>query len=638
MDKKKREDRAQKLRARKFTSETVIKCTLRSVIADPNNKAAIVDEIANRVTVLSKRTVLASNALNLILKKTFNDVSDSDLPLVRIPDIDPTFMRQLMLGTDGAHKKIQEVQDVLSESAIGRLLDSLERHPGDRNTFSHAATKYVTNFNNHYKVRLSSWIKRFTYSETVEEVTNNIEKKHGIASKDILRWLLFKLHGWPSVVITACKASGKDVEELLPEWLNDSITLQRSILGTTSTINREWLDTKENIPRMVRYLVFINRFVEHHEKEPKLTNIAPLCKVRGHFMTIDTNVLMGILSAVGLVKSQEITLTNKEIWDPVIRTDHLRSEAQGCSFTGTVDTDGVVACIHFKRPKNHLDAARKLGPSSGLLTLQKEAKRRPRDVVVVSNDPGRTNIAFHAWEKEDGTYGSMALSRKAYYAESGVFYARSQSDKWQKSSGLKEGALKELSENSPKKPSLQAFETYLSVLFRHWDSLWGEFLKRRWTDQRLRLYGGKKRCFACFCNRLNAAVGQDKEVIMAYGAAKFAPGGKGEMSVPTARAYKEFSQRFKVALVDEFRSSRVFWKDKETILQYVNYKGTGKRVRGLLWCGSTIRNVSKFFVNRDLNAAINILHCFTMAKRPAILTRSSDKKALKEVVGRFIRK
>ena len=123
----------------------------------------------------------------------------------------------------------------------------------------------------------------------------------------------------------------------------------------------------------------------------------------------------------------------------------------------------------------------------------------------------------------------------------------------------------------------------------------------------MRLYGGKKRVMANFLNKLE---GKDKtvETVLAYGASKFAPGGKGEVSVPTSRAYKECSYRFKTIPVDEFRTSKIYYKD-DTILEPVGKKsaeGKTVTVRGLFWCCSTKYNE---FVNRDLNGAINIRRC-----------------------------
>jgi len=58
-------------------------------------------------------------------------------------------------------------------------------------------------------------------------------------------------------------------------------------------------------------------------------------------------------------------------------------------------------------------------------------------------------------------------------------------------------------------------------------------------------------------------------------------------------------------------------------------------VRGLLWCRSTIIEKSKY-VNRDLNAAINILHCATLPTRPLALQMSPGLKKIHQRLGRII--
>ena len=139
------------------------------------------------------------------------------------------------------------------------------------------------------------------------------------------------------------------------------------------------------------------------------------------------------------------------------------------------------------------------------------------------------------------------------------------------------------------------------------------------------------------CCRRYSLTGR-KKIVIAYSYAKFAPGGKeGELCVPTTGAFKAFTDRFKgrVAAIDEFRTS------KECI-----QKKKGCTVRGLLWCSSTMEN-SKLFVNRDLNAAINIHNCFTMyPTRPGILARpkkyckrenkTKENYAVSGIVGPFI--
>ena len=110
-----------------------------------------------------------------------------------------------------------------------------------------------------------------------------------------------------------------------------------------------------------------------------------------------------------------------------------------------------------------------------------------------------------------------------------------------------------------------------------------------------------------------------KRVVIAYGAAKFAPGGKGEISVPTDRAYKECKNKFLTIPVDEFRTTNVANED-DSMLRMVKRKDLGKCVRGLLWYDSP--RCSKF-LDRDLNAALNIRRCVTSPVRPLALVRSN---------------
>ena len=128
-----------------------------------------------------------------------------------------------------------------------------------------------------------------------------------------------------------------------------------------------------------------------------------------------------------------------------------------------------------------------------------------------------------------------------------------------------------------------------------------------------------------------------KTTVVGFGSAKFAPGGKGEVSVPTNRSYKECCYRFATAPVDEFRTSKIYYKDKSTVLQSVKRRDTNKGVRGLLWCCSTIKKENKF-ISRDLNAAINILHCLVFPKRPMMLCRSKKNKKLESKIGHTIKR
>lgn len=65
--------------------------------------------------------------------------------------------------------------------------------------------------------------------------------------------------------------------------------------------------------------------------------------------------------------------------------------------------------------------------------------------------------------------------------------------------------------------------------------------------------------FAAFLSRVaREAVGAASKLLaVVYGAANFAPGGRGERAMPTSRAFKECVQPYKTVLVDEFKTAVV---------------------------------------------------------------------------------
>ena len=150
------------------------------------------------------------------------------------------------------------------------------------------------------------------------------------------------------------------------------------------------------------------------------------------------------------------------------------------------------------------------------------------------------------------------------------------------------------------------------------ESLWAEYTKPRWSRQRFRLYGGKKRVFAKFFNEIKN-IDTSRQVKLAYGSAKFNPTGKGEVAVPTTQMFKECSYRFPIVLVDEYLTTKIHC-ETNTVLQKVQVKGESSCLRGLLWSQPTCK-----FVSRDKNAALNILRCGLLKRRPSALSRTRSK-------------
>ena len=105
----------------------------------------------------------------------------------------------------------------------------------------------------------------------------------------------------------------------------------------------------------------------------------------------------------------------------------------------------------------------------------------------------------------------------------------------------------------------------------------------------------------------------------------------GEISVPTSTFYREVSSHCTTKLTSEFRTTITYYKDDSILQKVVDKKDHKRSVRGLLWCNSPINNAKGIFrphfVNRDKNAALNILRCAIDSERPLSLTRVPSGRA-----------
>ena len=579
-----RPDRVAKLLEKKTHEETIVKCCLQRAIIDKDNKWGIVEEIEKRVLACSRRTHLATIALNLIVHEALENNT-------AVPQFwDVTFIRQLMLGTQSAHdgKEYQEIADLFARYP-SLLHDVKDRQTGDGNIYTHAAKKLVVNIKNHLTLNTPKILKNVLY-QTLEN------KDQGVLA-------LYAVNGWKR----PAKLKKKDPE--MTQATKDLVERCREVLRLQpgKEMGKKWF--KEEFESMVRFRMFAIRHMASLPK-PRMYTLLPLARIKRHFITLDTMGFWGICKDIGFLDnslySEEFEKMLGDHWRSIFNV--AKTEGKHCKFTGTVDTDGIAINIHYKRPKR-------------VNSTPEELVIDPKKHRILGNDPGRVNIYYMAEELPDGTFRYYILTRAQYYRDSGAFEAIQKSNLW--NLNVKE-EMKILSERSPKVTTLAGFLQYVDAVMATKEAFWEEYLKPRWARQRLRTYGGKKRVFANFFNRVEKDTPKGMVTVVSYGSAKFAPGGKGEISAPVGRAYKECSSRMITKYTDEFRSTRVYYGDGKTILEAVGcYKKYQKvKVRGLLWCESTNSKFNGKLVNRDLNAALNIRRCLT--DRPDSMMRSKN--------------
>lgn len=602
-DKKKRPDRAAKLKARKELKETIVKsCLLKCLVGSLEQKNKIIKEIKNRVKAYSERVHLASLSLSEIVKTKFVDSNNVDNVDVKSL-FDITFIRQLLLGTDGVSKIYDDIVNLWnSDSPLAKHLQisEIKRYTGDRNIYSSGAQIYLTNLKNSLRVPLEQRIK--TFLKCYQSVFN--------LSKDEKVFMLYKIFGWKLP---------KDVDEVKKQWILQCIEKHRSLLGLSDDeqLNKDYLRKSDTIEYILKYYVYLNRFYSLYKL--KTFNIVPICRIKAHYITIDSSVLFGILKDADIISQSTSSTSFQSLamdhWKSILNVVNLKGS--NSEFTKTINTDGICICVHFQKPRI-------------VSTTKNNNIKFTNQDRVVAVDPGRVNIFYGVEQLEKNKIKEHVLTRKQYYNDSGINIANHKIKQWTKT--IKDSLII-LSKVTTKGMSVKKHHIYIETYLNVKDSLWEEYMKPRWSRQRFRLHCGKKRVFARFFNSIDR-FDTTREVKLAYGSAKFNPSGKGELSVPTTRVFKECVYHFSsknIKLVDEFLTTKIHC-ETNTVLEKVNLKGAKDSLRGLLWCNSP--TVSKF-VSRDRNAALNILRCAILPQRPESLERKNERT--KVVIGKYIK-
>ena len=210
--------------------------------------------------------------------------------------------------------------------------------------------------------------------------------------------------------------------------------------------------------------------------------------------------------------------------------------------------------------------------------------------------------------------------------------AKKNAQKWDKKI---EKVLTEMSKTTVKTTSEEKWNTHITTYIKNYEVLWNHYTKTKWNRQRFGVYIKKNKCLDTFF----ASMKQENEPkpFIAYGAAKFGPNGKGELSAPTTFLSKRCSNFYTVGFVDEYNTTKMCnCCGKELQSLYKEKDGKFLTVRGLKWCGSTTNSK---LVNRDKNAALNILLCYLSGdkNRPQSLTRKPLKggKSVKASCGQI---
>ena len=567
---RKRPDVVQRLKDRKGKQERVVKCSLQKVLTEKH----LMPEIQKWVVTTSKITQKGSLVFNKLLLHCLN----RDLNLPDLTD-QTLYLQCFNVGSGRLNKSIPSVKDVWG--SYFKDFPKIEKNKGDTQAYVYSSKQYMTNFKTSlvytFEGRQKHYISKWCKEHSIDK-----EQCHAIRCA-VNRW--------------NCKTEVKDE-------VKDFIMEQQALLGNTEELHLTWLGS--HMENVVRYFYHILTYLEQFEDE-RLFTLAPICSIKSHYLTIDTTVLYEMLKNLKHVNCEREVFIElkKEQFESIF---NLKGLCSG-EFGYMVETDGVSACFHFKVP-------------SKIKTLGNRALKKEQRVIAI--DPGRCNLIYGVEKLEDDKLKTYRLTRASYYTKAGMKKFNKKSAGWEKTIEKEELIFRRHSLKTAKEEEWKSFlEDYISV----YDALWDCKTKKKWGRERFSVYGLKRKTLDRFFQTMEN--NENVKPVIAYGAAKFNPNSTHELSAPTTFLSKRCSKHFSMVLIDEYNTTKVCSCCDEKLLPVVK---DGLEIRGLRWCGSFLRKTKSFstkcrtFLNRDLNAALNILRCFeSQTNRPQHLSRNSGK-------------
>lgn len=462
--------------------------------------------------------------------------------------------------------------------------------------------------------------------------------------------------------LLALMCPNKTIAAQVQSMLNHRQPWDFSIISQLDPVNQTWITWNRDLfSRMDPDQLIDDSWIENHldlaliytyviqrvfyQLDVVNFSIAPIVAVKSHFITIDTKILYHMTKNLGLhsEKNSSAFYANRlAYWKQFFKIDQLGNETY---FAEYLETDGVAVAIHFEtvalsdavvkthsvdptassivQPNPNSSAA--LSNSLNLIPSKPDLTDRR----VMSNDPGRANIAYIVEEDSDGSIKKYVLTKGRYYHESHINWANRKVRHWNEEI---EDLTNRLSQKTHQTPHSSELILYLRTFNQQADQRWSHLTQKKYARNRMDVYIHKHQCLDRFFQSL---VKENPErPIIAYGSAKFSSTGHGEVAVPTTFMAKKCAQHFETFMVNEFRTSKMchdcgkeltlLYHDEARHIKMIKEAGHSyTEVRGLRWCGST---KCRKLQNRDENAALNILKIAKSAERPENLSRKPPSR------------
>lgn len=295
---------------------------------------------------------------------------------------------------------------------------------------------------------------------------------------------------------------------------------------------------------------------------------------------------------------------NEWVWDKAVDIGRLKRRVKSFKFHHEISTDGVSASVLFSRPSGRDGSAAK--------------KKRAENIPVwsVGVDPGRKNIITAL--DQDGRKLRYTSSQRTF--ESKLTRYRVVIEREKRKAGITEKEA-ELSTLSHRTVDPEEYFKFLSMKSKVDEETRAFYLQERWRSWKFRIYSNRRSSEDRLANRLGNTFGWSS--MFYYGDWSSSCQQKGCTPTPNAGMRLLLRKKFLLKDVSEFRTSKVC---NVCMGELKRYKKVGGRLSySRLFCNTCSNKTGRpVFVNRDVNAAANILLAGTSSPRPPALCRTAS--------------
>jgi hypothetical protein len=457
------------------------------------------------------------------------------------------------------------------------------------------AQQIQTSFNNNLKEHFITRIRRFI---NIMKPDDDLDKKDFSKIKNLI--LLDKMDKipddykiWSENIKSNYlpkeyeKCYGYDVKVKPEKYLFYTIKMNEDIEKLNNTIRN-------------------NKDLTEEEKRCKIKKLFQPIPLRNtiipNYITIDTNVILSLFGKDGESQMNKETKKYKNhIWDKIFKTNKKVMNMNGYEYK-TILTDGISVSICFQKSGKKYKENKNIDEDNELYIneLNDDDLEICKSKKLISIDPGKSNMIFMMDEyKNKLRYTAPQRRRESLRKRCNKIILREK----QKNQIIEEET--KLSSYNCKSVNYNEFKKYIKEKTKLNDNV-REFYENelyRKLKWRTWIYGRKSE--DKFLNNIEDTYGKKEDLLLCYGNWSNNKQMKYIMPTKGVGLRRTIEKKFNVLLVDEFRTSKLCSKCNCNLENYNNLH----RVlvcRGCKSSGSESKNTT--FMNRDMNACVNMLH------------------------------